>query len=119
MQSMQVILSTNRNSQVGPRARLNLERGNLVLRDYDTAMEWSTNVTAGKSITSIEMQPTGNLVMRNADNQTLWESFNHPNDTLVPGQNLTQQMALVAGSSPSNTSEGNYMMVVKFRALVL
>ena len=115
----EVIWSANRNSPVGMNATLSLSGGNLVLRDNDTSLVWSTQVPPGKSITSVDMQDDGNLVMRDAENQTLWESFQHPTDTLVLGQQLGYKMALVASSLPTDGSEGSYKMVVESEALVL
>lgn len=116
---LQVVWSANRNSPVGYNGTLSLSGGNLVLRDNDTRQVCSTNLPPGESITSIEMRLDGNLVLRNAVGQILWESFNSPTDTLVRGQEFGYKMAFVAGSSPSNDSEGGYKMVMESKALVL
>ncbi|KAG0617190.1 hypothetical protein M758_5G171300 [Ceratodon purpureus] len=136
---IEVVWSANRNSPVKDNSTLSLSDGNLVLRDKDQAtVVWSTELPPGKNIARLEMQdgahsntlmmdanmqalvsPVGNLVMKDADNQTLWESFSYPTDTLMPGQIWTNGMSLIAGSSITNGSEGSYEIVMESKALVL
>ncbi|XP_058092664.1 G-type lectin S-receptor-like serine/threonine-protein kinase SD2-5 [Magnolia sinica] len=80
--------------------------GDLVLRDSDDTKIWSTD-TSGKSIIGIILQEDGNLQLYSA-NFTVWESFDHPTDTLLPGQKLYEGRRLIASSSPKNWSSGQY-----------
>jgi hypothetical protein len=65
------------------------------------------------------MQSSGNLVLADGGNRILWQSFDHPTDTLVLGANLTHKMSLVAASSAGDSSEGSYKMVMEAQGLVL
>ena len=50
---------------------------------------------------------TGNLVIRSSNGTTLWQSFEHPTDTLVPG-----------GWVGLNKSSGAYQALVSWRSAV-
>ncbi|KAL8506340.1 hypothetical protein ACS0TY_017277 [Phlomoides rotata] len=84
----QVVWSANRNNPVRINATLELTgAGDLILRDADSSLAWSTN-TAGKSVVGLNLTETGNLVLFDAKNSVVWQSFDHPTDALVPGQIL-------------------------------
>ncbi|XP_058197188.1 receptor-like serine/threonine-protein kinase SD1-8 [Rhododendron vialii] len=68
--------------------------GNLVLADYSSQQNpiWSTNFKAASSNTVAQLLDDGNLVVRieNDDDPAnyLYQSFDHPTDTLLPGMKL-------------------------------
>ncbi|KAL0311483.1 UNVERIFIED_CONTAM: G-type lectin S-receptor-like serine/threonine-protein kinase SD2-5 [Sesamum angustifolium] len=102
----QVVWSANRNSPVRINATLQLTPdGDLVLRDADGTLAWSTN-TAGKSVAGLNLTEMGNLVLFDERNAVVWQSFDHPIDALVPGQVLVAGMNLTAAVSATNWSEG-------------
>lgn len=71
----------NRNRPVGENATLQLlADGNLILRDADGALVWSTR-TSNKAVVGMKMTETGNLVLHDSENNTVWQSFDHPTDT--------------------------------------
>ncbi|XP_024522232.1 G-type lectin S-receptor-like serine/threonine-protein kinase At1g34300 [Selaginella moellendorffii] len=49
------------------------------------------------SITAASLQETGNLVLLDRSSDRIWQSFNFPTDTLLPGQELRENTSLVAG----------------------
>ena len=59
--------------------------GNLVLHDI-----WSTNVSVQGTTSSLaQLQDSGNLVLVQGNNEkVIWQSFDHPTDTLLPGMRL-------------------------------
>ncbi|WJX69150.1 non-specific serine/threonine protein kinase [Trifolium repens] len=65
--------------------------GNLVLLNESSKQVWSTNMSFPKSVSVVSMLlDTGNLVLRNRPNDDdasnhLWQSFDHPTDTWLPG----------------------------------
>uniref|UniRef100_A0A8R7QIW0 non-specific serine/threonine protein kinase n=1 Tax=Triticum urartu TaxID=4572 RepID=A0A8R7QIW0_TRIUA len=66
----------------------------IVLYDSDGHVLWTTNnnISIDKdAVASVEavLDNTGNFILRSlADSAILWQSFDHPTDTLVPGMNL-------------------------------
>ncbi|KAF2317370.1 hypothetical protein GH714_020840 [Hevea brasiliensis] len=67
--------------------------GNLVLHSYHNLKVpvWSTNVSVEATDTCVVAQllDTGNLVLfDDRSKSTVWESFDHPTDTMLPGMKL-------------------------------
>ncbi|XP_042500596.1 G-type lectin S-receptor-like serine/threonine-protein kinase At2g19130 [Macadamia integrifolia] len=65
-----------------------LEDGNLVILGPSKTIIWSTNLTPTTSnSTEAALLDSGNLVLRNVSNSShlIWESFDHPTDTWLPG----------------------------------
>lgn len=58
------------------------------------------------------LQDSGNLVLLDAQNVSLWESFSSPTDTLVSGQRLYVGQSLNGAVSGKNLSVGDYRFVV-------
>eukprot|EP01018_Ginkgo_biloba_P038051 Gb_14823 [translate_table: standard] len=61
----------------------------------------------------------GNLKLLDATNNSVWESFNNPTDTLIPAQILQVGMRLVSSKSATDFSEGTYSLVAKNCGVVL
>ena len=59
------------------------------------------------------MEDTGNLVLRNANNSVVWQSFDTPTDTLLPTQRLLENSStaiLTAWEDVSDWRDGNYSL---------
>ncbi|KAF8006269.1 hypothetical protein BT93_K0533 [Corymbia citriodora subsp. variegata] len=98
----QVVWSTNRNKPVKIGATLELtSKGDLVLKDVGGTVAWSTN-TAAKSVVGLNLTYLGNLVLFDKDNAIVWQSFDHPTDSLVLGQKLRQGQRLMASAFETN-----------------
>uniref|UniRef100_A0A0E0P724 Receptor-like serine/threonine-protein kinase n=1 Tax=Oryza rufipogon TaxID=4529 RepID=A0A0E0P724_ORYRU len=107
-----VIWSANRASPLGENATLELTGdGDLVLREIDGRLVWSSN-TSGQSVAGMQITEHGNLVLFDQRNATVWQSFDHPTDVLVPGQSLLQGMKLRANTSTTNWTESKLYMTV-------
>ncbi|KAL2504342.1 Receptor-like serine/threonine-protein kinase SD1-8 [Abeliophyllum distichum] len=65
--------------------------GNLVLFDEGRKSVWSTNHSRAEN-TVAELLETGNFVLRQENDPDpenyLWQSFDYPTDTLLPGMKL-------------------------------
>ncbi|KAI6697223.1 hypothetical protein NL676_017342 [Syzygium grande] len=72
--------------------------GDLVLLGDDGKKRWSTN-TAGKSVVGFNLTEVGNLVLYDRNDAIVWQSFDHPADGILPGQELRPGMKLTATSS--------------------
>ncbi|XP_020240187.1 G-type lectin S-receptor-like serine/threonine-protein kinase At4g27290 isoform X1 [Cajanus cajan] len=70
------------------------KEGNLALLTENDTVHWSTNATAKAININVVAQllDSGNLVLRdekdNYSQNLLWQSFDHPSDTLLPGMKL-------------------------------
>ena len=79
---------------------------------------WSTQ-TGGKNVETMELQESGNLVLLNKYGQALWQSFDHPTDTLVSNQSLKVGMNLISNYGDGNFSSGMYTLEMQAGNLVL
>ena len=105
-----VLWSINPNKPVRYNATLKLtsERG-LVLQDADGTIAWSTNI-GNRSVAGLILTDTCNLKLMDENNATIWQSFDHPTDTLVLGQKL--------GAGKQLTSKGGlFSLSLKTRGL--
>ncbi|XP_052136432.1 putative receptor protein kinase ZmPK1 [Oryza glaberrima] len=85
-----VVWSANRGRPVhGARSRLALDgrRGALVLTDYDGEVVWNSTV-ANTTAARARLHDSGNLAIEDASRNILWQSFDHPTDTLLPTQRI-------------------------------
>ncbi|OAY76405.1 G-type lectin S-receptor-like serine/threonine-protein kinase [Ananas comosus] len=73
-----------------------LPDGDLRLLNGSGALVWSSN-TSSLSVSSAALLDSGNLVLQNASDSPLWQSFENPTDTLVQSQNFTSAASLVSG----------------------
>ncbi|XP_018720682.2 G-type lectin S-receptor-like serine/threonine-protein kinase SD2-5 [Eucalyptus grandis] len=97
-----VVWSANRNNPIKIGATLELTpEGDLVLKDADGTVAWSTN-TSAKSVVGLNLTDLGNLVLFDKDNATVWQSFDHPTDSLVLGQKLRHGQRLTQSNSETN-----------------
>ncbi|KAK3407116.1 hypothetical protein EUGRSUZ_K03222 [Eucalyptus grandis] len=101
-ESPRVVWSANRNNPIKIGATLELTpEGDLVLKDANGTVAWSTN-TSAKSVVGLDLTDLGNLVLFDKDNATVWQSFDHPTDSLVLGQKLRHGQRLTQSISETN-----------------
>ncbi|KAL5564613.1 hypothetical protein UlMin_027777 [Ulmus minor] len=60
------------------------EIGNLVLLNHNKNI-WSTNPMKKAQQPILQLLDSGNLVLSDSENNYLWQSFDYPSDTLLPG----------------------------------
>jgi hypothetical protein len=91
--------------------------GNLViLNQYTKSIIWSTQANTTSNSTTAVLLNSGNLRLTNSSNssEVLWQSFDHPTDTLFPGAKLGWDKItglnrrLVSWKSLINPSTGVY-----------
>ncbi|KAK9007991.1 hypothetical protein V6N11_074898 [Hibiscus sabdariffa] len=91
--------------------------GNLVLFNESQVPIWSTNVSTSSDISSsvvAVLLDDGNLVLRDGLNSStiLWQSFDHPTDTWLPGSKLrfdkrtNQSQPLISWKSHDDPAPG-------------
>ncbi|KAJ0233203.1 Protein kinase domain-containing protein [Hirschfeldia incana] len=83
-----------------------LRSGSLRLVNSSGATVWDSG-SENKGVTSASLQDSGNLVLLSHRNTTVWSSFAHPSNVIVPTQPFTVGMSLRSGSySFQLTEEG-------------
>ncbi|MCL7035998.1 hypothetical protein MKW94_018865, partial [Papaver nudicaule] len=90
--------------------------GNLVISDGRGVVFWTTNLSsiATPNNSVAELLDTGNLVFRrvNDDSRVVWQSFDHPTHTLIPGMKIGgsrvtgEKIELTSWKSESDPSTG-------------
>lgn len=100
--STKIIWTANRESPVSSSDKFVFdEKGNVFLQKGKFFI-WSTN-TSDMKVSSMELQDNGNLVLLgNDDRNVIWQSFEHPTDTLLPMQNFTKGLRLISEQDSSN-----------------
>ncbi|KAK2984946.1 hypothetical protein RJ640_013372 [Escallonia rubra] len=105
-----IIWSANRYNPVKRNATLRFtSKGDLVLRDIDDKVAWSTN-TSGKSVIGTRNNLAGNLMLYDSNNSIIWQSFGHPTETWLPGQKLSSGQRLIASASTTNWTVGPFYL---------
>jgi hypothetical protein len=96
-------------------------RSNLVLSNTDGQLLWMANFSAPGNLPSSEnisgvatLDNTGNFILRTPGGAVLWQSFDCPTDTLLPGMNLRlthnrhQIQRLISWKNPQDPSLGSF-----------
>ncbi|XP_059431457.1 G-type lectin S-receptor-like serine/threonine-protein kinase LECRK3 [Corylus avellana] len=81
--------------------------GRLVLQ---LAKEQVAVVAASFGSASASMLNSGNFVIYNSNQEIIWESFEHPTDTLLPGQRLLAGQELISSMSETQHSSGIFRL---------
>lgn len=88
--------------------------GNLKVYDGNQNLYWSTNV--GSKILehrTLKLMDNGNLVLSYEDQedlpeQILWQSFDFPTDTFLPGMVMDDNLVLTSWKSYEDPAQGNF-----------
>ncbi|KAI3821683.1 hypothetical protein L1987_09252 [Smallanthus sonchifolius] len=99
MDSSRIIWSANRGVPVGNSDNFVFDADGNAYIESKGRVIWSTN-TSQKGVSAMELLDTGNLVLVGNDGGVVWQSFDHPTDTLMPDQDFREGMKLV--SNPKN-----------------
>ncbi|CAD6340936.1 unnamed protein product [Miscanthus lutarioriparius] len=87
--------------------------GDLQLVNGSGAVLWSSN-TGGQNVSAAAVQESGNLVLKDSRGATLWQSFDHPTDTVVMSQNFTSGMNLTSGSYVFSVDKGTGNLTLRW-----
>jgi len=66
----------------------------------------------------MDLDVSGNLVLINTDNSSVWQSFDHPTDTLVMGQSLCTGMNLSVMTSDTKWPSGRVYLSAQWNGLL-
>ncbi|KAK7303261.1 hypothetical protein RJT34_14163 [Clitoria ternatea] len=85
--------------------------GWFLLNDPSGNKIWSAG-SSGGGTSYAAMLDTGNFVLVGKDSQPLWQSFDQPSDTILPGQVLNQLSGIVSRYLETNYSRGRFQLVL-------
>ncbi|KAJ0076353.1 hypothetical protein Patl1_34514 [Pistacia atlantica] len=101
--SAKVVWTANRGKLVkGSEKFVFGKNGNVYLQLGD-GVAWSSNTT-GQKVSSMELQDSGKLVLLGEGGTVVWQSYSHPTDTLLPGQEFSEGMRLKSFPNSNNMS---------------
>lgn len=110
-ESNTVIWSANRDAPVSISGKMMLtSRGINVTGQYGD-FKWSTP-SLQSSVSALQLNEAGNLVLLDQSNATLWESYRYPTDTIVVGQVLPVGTSLYSALSSDDLSIGDYSLAL-------
>ena len=78
---------------------------------------WRCNISIHEGVTSASMLDPGNFVVFNSDNNTIWQSFEHPTNTFLATQHLSDS-TLYSSVSKSDQSTGIFRLYAVGTALL-
>nr|VDC80847.1 unnamed protein product [Brassica rapa] len=81
-----------------------LRSGSLRLVNSSGATVWESG-SENEGVTSASLEDSGNLVLRSRRNTTVWSSFAHPRNVIVPTQPFTVGKSLRSGSYSFHLTE--------------
>ncbi|KAG0527653.1 hypothetical protein BDA96_06G251600 [Sorghum bicolor] len=96
----------------------------LLLLDGSGQTAWSSNTTATSAPAVTQLLESGNLVVgEQSSGSILWQSFDHPSNTLLPGMRLGKnpqtgdEWSLTSWRAPNDPSPGDHHLVLDTQAL--
>ncbi|XP_022766356.1 G-type lectin S-receptor-like serine/threonine-protein kinase At5g35370 [Durio zibethinus] len=118
VESNTIIWSANRDSPISNSGKMDLTIKGISIADPDGNLKWSTPQLQA-TVYALLLTETGNLVLLDQFNDSLWESFHHPTDSIVIGQRLPVGANLSSAVSESNLSIGDYRFKVSTSDAIL
>ncbi|CAN6479948.1 unnamed protein product [Victoria cruziana] len=113
VESDQVVWSANRGSPVTNADRFVFSTDGILVYGADGSLVWRTKFSSQADLVSlIQLEDTGNLRLLDSSNSSIWESFDHPTDTILMGQKLPVGVNLVGSINKSNLAAGDYALTV-------
>jgi len=92
------------------------EDGKLKVWDFNTRkVYWTAGVENYRSTNrNLKLMNSGNLVLRDEQYETtLWESFQNPIDTFLPGMKMDEELTLTSWIGYDDPGTGNYTLTFK------
>ncbi|XP_059631856.1 G-type lectin S-receptor-like serine/threonine-protein kinase At5g35370 [Cornus florida] len=103
--------SANRDAPISNSGKMSLTSSGINITDQDGNFKWSTPPLRS-SVSALILTETGNLVLLDQSNGSLWESFHYPTDTIVISQHLVVGTSLSSALSNDDLSTGNYSLAI-------
>lgn len=93
LSSYKVVWTANRGLLVRDSDKFVFDHNGNVYLESGNGLVWETK-TIGQKVRDMELLDSGNLVMFGEKGSPIWQSFNHPTDTLLAGQSFVEGMSL-------------------------
>ncbi|KAD7116509.1 hypothetical protein R6Q59_006735 [Mikania micrantha] len=106
-----VVWTANRNTPISSSGQFRLSATGISIHDDSEDSVWSTPEFSS-TVASLQLLDSGNIILLDRFNTTLWQSFDFPTDTIVSGQRFLVGKSLIAYSSPSDYSDGEYTFML-------
>ncbi|KAH0775957.1 hypothetical protein KY290_007368 [Solanum tuberosum] len=104
------VWTANRNSPVVPSNAVLLLTSDGRLIVQVGGQEITVVNLSGQVIASASMLDTGNFVLYNSDHSIIWQSFDNPTNTLLPGQHISARQELFSSASEADDSLGIFRL---------
>uniref|UniRef100_M0ZXL0 non-specific serine/threonine protein kinase n=1 Tax=Solanum tuberosum TaxID=4113 RepID=M0ZXL0_SOLTU len=104
------VWTANRNSPVVPSNAVLLLTNDGRLIVQVGGQEITVVNLSGQVIASASMLDTGNFVLYNSDHSIIWQSFDNPTNTLLPGQHISAGQELFSSASVADDSYGIFRL---------
>ncbi|WJX49848.1 hypothetical protein P8452_36234 [Trifolium repens] len=97
--------------------------GNLVVVDTsgNNITYWSTNFSSNSSPKNrtLKLMDSGNLVLLDDRNLKLWQSFENPSDTFLPGMKMDTSLILTSWKSVDDPGTGNFTFKMEDNSFII
>ncbi|KAH0745626.1 hypothetical protein KY285_007283 [Solanum tuberosum] len=109
MPNKAAVWTANRNSPVVPSNTVLLlsNDGRLIVQ---VGGQEITVINPSRAIASASLMDTGNFVLYDSDRNVLWQSFDNPTNTLLPGQHISDGQELFSSASEADDSFGIFRL---------
>ncbi|KAE9600525.1 putative protein kinase RLK-Pelle-SD-2b family [Lupinus albus] len=101
LSSYKVVWTANRALLVRNSDKFVFDHSGNAYLESGKGVVWATNTT-GQKVRAMELEDSGNLVLLGENRKSLWQSFDHPTDTLLPGQAFVEGMRLKSFPNRNN-----------------
>ncbi|XP_019051762.1 PREDICTED: G-type lectin S-receptor-like serine/threonine-protein kinase LECRK1 [Nelumbo nucifera] len=68
---------------------------------------------SNQSVSYASLLDSGNFVLCNSRGEVIWQSFNYPTDTLLPGQRLPAGADIISSVSQTDHSNGSFRLLMQ------
>ena len=108
-----IVWSANGDNLVPIGSKVELTKdGQFVLSDPTGKEIWKPGLVS-TGVAYAAMLDSGNFVLASQDSDFLWQSFDHPTNTMLPTQTMSLGSKLVAHYSERNYSNGRFQFALK------
>ncbi|GLJ11994.1 hypothetical protein SUGI_0181610 [Cryptomeria japonica] len=105
------VMKDKRDLAVEKMSSLQLTNNGLSLYDSTKELKWSA--APSEKVAKAAMRNNGNLVLLSSSLEPIWQSFDYPTDTLLPGQELKWKSTIYSKASNTNLSSGRFELALQ------